>query len=113
MLKQLRWLLHFGCNHVVEQGIIEGVVEVVARESFLKRIIHRERHLKVVAHAAFLLHHTVKGGKLLRAVAQRLLKQAALSFKKAGFRGSGAGVDHKDAITHDRFLLFKMIIVPS
>ena len=61
MLKQLRRLLHFGCNHVVEQGIIEGVVEVVARESFLKRIIHRERHLKVVAHAAFLLHHTVKG----------------------------------------------------
>ena len=47
-----------------------------------------------------LIHDLGEGGKLLGAVAQRLLKDALLAVKDAHLGGGGAGIDDKDAIVH-------------
>ena len=98
-------LVHHKCTGGAGRQLAAAGTHRIQR---IRRYVFLRQHLfHNAAPEIHLLHHTVKGGKLLSAVAQRLLKQAVLSFKKAGFRGSGAGVDHKDAITHGRFLLFK------
>ena len=114
---QIAGVLPLHADHAVSQQLVGGGIGAAAdgldqtaagadgRQHFDVKIVFTQSIFHQLLAPLLLVGNGGKLGDLLGGMPQSLVKEQGVVFKHADLGGGGAGIDNKNVVGHDRFLL--------